>query len=959
MHTPYKSRIELPERFREILNRDPDFLGPIDGVLGDFSIWLGRNQTVFFPEYTDHGIDHVTNVLISACRLINESSWSAITPADVSALVSSVLLHDCAMHITQDGFFELLSGDAEYRASKIGPIERSWIQEFEAFQQEAARWDAARLMSVFGDHYPAELLSGYSSVALSDRQKLMVGEFLRRQHARIAHQIALNGVPGNSAGEAFVPFYRFSQEQSDLYGFLARSHNFGIRFATDLLPPMRRRTYLGTHPPFVMAVLRIADYIQIDAARAPTQILQLRGLKSPVSRSEWAKHHAVLELHQDGDDPEALNVVAEPNSVEIFSGLRRLFQDLQKELDESWALLGEVYGRHNDLKTLGLTVRRLVSNLDNPDNFEKISKPAYIPHEVRLSTASAELLELLVGPLYGNRPTVGARELIQNAIDSVIERSAYIARHGSKESYSPLVEVELEINEHGTSYFRVTDNGVGMTLDTVESYFLKAGASFRKSQWWKSEYVDDAGRSLIKRSGRFGIGSLASFLIGDKISVQTRHFSEETGSALNFDLAIDGALVEISRKPGDIGTTISVGFNSNEITNGLLAKKSEEGISFSDWYMYGHPIVKYRVFDGSEWVERQPKIRLPVHLLEIDSGWVPLDAPSFGDIYWSYTHPILGIQNPHKGFVACNGIFVSELEYRAAFPKLGIVNFQGVCPIRHPILLVDDPEGRLPLNIQRDGLAERRYPFQVELEKSIADVYAREIYLALEMDATPGNLREALEALESRLAPYHYQESVIGLSKKGWIPLDETLLSRFKPNVVAYELLGRADTNSGLSKLDLDNNEELILLPWRHEGAGVYRSVAFVRGILGEALWGEKNFFEHWQSCISGYRFFIRNDVLSSLEKKAILPKFIWRQLKLVLEKDNWSVFDAGDEEFSVEKAKEVIDRIKESDCRLMALVAYHRETNEILTLPELTPFANAWLELPGIEIGGFLGVNR
>jgi signal transduction histidine kinase len=48
--------------------------------------------------------------------------------------------------------------------------------------------------------------------------------------------------------------------------------------------------------------------------------------------------------------------------------LYQLFTDIQNELNHTWAVLGEVYGRQADrkLNRLGLTVRRVKTNLDDP-----------------------------------------------------------------------------------------------------------------------------------------------------------------------------------------------------------------------------------------------------------------------------------------------------------------------------------------------------------------------------------------------------------------------------------------------------------------------------------------------------------------------------------------------------------------------------------------------------------------
>lgn len=498
MSGPFVLEINVPERLKTLAAKETALFGPLNTALSGFSTWLADNKTPFFFDYTDHGIAHVTNVLNSSESIISKRSWPHLSPQDACAIIASVLLHDCAMHLSEEGFFQLLAQEKDVKSNFVR-MERSWNEEYFSFEQEAARWDSAKLMSVFGDTDAPERL--FQSKCLSQRQRLLVGEFLRRHHARLAHEIAISGVPG-VGGEKFTPFGGFTPQVRDLYGFLARSHNLNIRQAADAIPQMQRRMYLGVHVPFIMAVLRVADYIQIDSARAPTQILQLRGLKSPVSRQEWAKHHAVIQLDRFSEDPEALTVITDPPNVQIFVGLRLLFADLQRELDESWAALGEVYGRFDELSELGLNVRRIRTNLDDVQEFELQNRPSYVPQEIRLTTASAELLHLLVGPLYGNRPTVGVREMLQNAVDAVLERSNYLSRHNASESYVPSVSIDVDLSKEGRC-INIRDNGIGMELETLELFFLKAGASFRRSKWWKGNFADENGGGARKKIWSF------------------------------------------------------------------------------------------------------------------------------------------------------------------------------------------------------------------------------------------------------------------------------------------------------------------------------------------------------------------------------------------------------------------------------------------------------------------------
>lgn len=949
MARPFVLKIELPQGIATLVAAESSISGPLHSAVADFSVWLSDNKTPFFYEYTDHGIAHVNNVLRSVESLIPSAVWGLLTPEDGAAMVAAVLLHDCAMHLSTEGFFDLIESVEDERISAIYPKENSWSVEYAKFEQEAGRWDAEKLISVFGDSEPAVLLG--PSKTLSDRQKMLVGEFLRRNHARLAHEIAINGVPGSDRENRFAPFSRMGLELQDFIGFLARSHNMGIREAADMIPRIRRRRYMDVHAPYVMALLRIADYIQIDSARAPTQILQLRGLKSPLSRHEWAKHHAVLELNQLGDDPEALNVIADPKSVQIFCGLRGLFKDLQRELDESWALLGEIYGRVENLKVLGLTVRRLISNLDDVEEFERVGKPPYIPREIRLTTASAELLHLLVGPLYGNRPSVGVRELLQNSIDATLERESYCAIHDSpvEETIEPAIEVEVDVSTPGARFLRITDNGVGMTIDTLEGFFLRAGASFRQSQWWRNEYVTELNDSKVRRSGRFGVGALAAFLIGPTITIVTRHFLDDSGVGLKLDIALDNGIVQISRVPAAIGTSISVRISDDAIAASLLNPPVEE-TGFSDWYVYSRPVVKYRVHKDGEWKERVRRLVLQEPVVDKERQWVEVQSDDFEGIYWSYEHSRPSSTYSTKRYLSCNGIFVTSVPYGTAVPEIIISSENGPFSVEHPTLLVNDKNGRLPLNVQRSGMVDREYPFQSQLTESIADVYARDVYLALSVDPNPVNFPAVVRDLRSRLRKYgtHGRHQLVGLSRKGWVPLERRILGRGVPRAVVMEVVNVTNFDGVLLRLPIDEKVDELRVPFIVDGQSMGVMIAFIRSVMEGEAWGYESPIRPYQALISGMRLFIREDIVEGAQKRGGLPLFLWRQLTVVHCGGGWSVYEVGN---PLPHRGPFDDFIAIADSARSRIIAYcYLDDGELVASDEAahSSFSRAWLSITG-----------
>jgi len=202
-----------------------------------------------------------------------------------------------------------------------GFVDVEWHALWIDFLGEASRFDSRRLLGIFGETEPAHN-PGFDPRNWTSRDKLLIGEFLRRNHARLAHEIALWGVPGPTTkplGLKSVP-----TDIADLSGLVARSHGQPIRSCLGYLKKYDIRNYKQVHAVFLMSVVRIADYLQVQAERAPQQMLQVRQLRSPISQGEWRGHAAVRDIRNTHDDPEAIFVDAEPKDVKTYLRLRRL-----------------------------------------------------------------------------------------------------------------------------------------------------------------------------------------------------------------------------------------------------------------------------------------------------------------------------------------------------------------------------------------------------------------------------------------------------------------------------------------------------------------------------------------------------------------------------------------------------------------------------------------------------------
>lgn len=732
-------RIRPEGHLRTILDQSASLCAGVDSVFSEFSAWIGAAglELPLFPEYTDHGTQHIKNVLTTATSLITESAWPLLTPEDSCVLSLAILLHDCAMHLSKDAFLMLINGGwNDSPGSAFNDC--SWGQTWERFFAEARRWDGQRLNRLLGDTVTqASDKQGQEDLfqyvqrpsEMGDPDKWpskyckFVGEFVRRNHGRLSHEIALRGIPGLTRGGVLSDFV--PRPLADLAGLVARSHTMPLRDTFGYLQSEYRGrvSCLKAHPVYLMVLLRVADFIDIESPRAPASSLLVRRLRSPISVGEWGMHAAVQDVKADEHDREAIYVVATPPDARTFLRLKSLLSTFQMELDVSWAVLGEVYSKQSDLglDRLGLRLRRVRSNLDDGRSF--MEKVSYVPVNAMFRAADADLLKLLVKPLYNNREVFGIRELLQNAVDAVREMREHLGGKatGNQQSITGLMsakqvdtDVYVEVGElqrdladddlvtpRWQYYLEVADRGIGMTAETICDFFLTSGASIRRSEAWLLKFSNENRHSKVLRSGRFGIGVLAAFLLGDRIRVHTRHVEDPTG--ITFDASIEDSHIELRKlaKPHP-GTTIWVRIDKDMFQH----LTSETGRRTWDWYCSSDPSIMRCVSQLDQ--PLKPLYSLPAAGDNPKGHWRVAKHSKYREVHWTYNAKAPG--------VSCNSILVDERwDGKQCFDTTD----DPFLNLRVPKINYYDPDANLPLNILRTQLDDDTIEGDAEITRDV------------------------------------------------------------------------------------------------------------------------------------------------------------------------------------------------------------------------------------------------
>jgi molecular chaperone HtpG len=171
-----------------------------------------------------------------------DSNRRLLRDADAAVIIGASLLHDIAMHLRPDGFLALISNELVFQPlqwfkdSHEGHRgDRPWNELWEEYVREARRFNDRTLGHIVG---PESIRRGWKFQTLPEdmgrweaNHFRVIGEFIRRHHARLAHEIAIYGFPG--LGEGQFPAIGGEEgyllmELADLIGLTARSHGTSL-----------------------------------------------------------------------------------------------------------------------------------------------------------------------------------------------------------------------------------------------------------------------------------------------------------------------------------------------------------------------------------------------------------------------------------------------------------------------------------------------------------------------------------------------------------------------------------------------------------------------------------------------------------------------------------------------------------------------------------------------------------
>lgn len=481
------------------------------------------------PSLTLHDITHVDALWHIASEIAGPDY--PLNPAEALVLGGAFLLHDAA----------------HCRAAFPGGLEELRC---------TTEWRDAAAQRQYGQ---GQLVEG------SEAFQIVLFDTLRVLHPKQARRLAFacwSDQPGETSLHLF-PHDELREAYGYAIGEIAQSHwlhpheleSFARRIvaAPAYLAPANWTVNMLK----VAVLLRVADAAHIDAKRAPRLLLAMNQPQG-ISREHWLFQTRLHQPHCDHERRELLFTGSPFPSGEQDAWW--LAYDAACLVDQELTAADHLLRDHQ----LNRLAASEVAGIRTPEVFSH-HVPTEGWHPVNASLRINDIksvVERFGGEkLYGNKPYLALRELLQNARDAVFACRAI----GGLEDNCGSIEVELEERD-GEDWLHVTDTGIGMSRYVLTQVLLDFGRSLWRDPSLRSEWPGLAA-SGFDAVGRFGIGFFAVFMLGDHVKVITRRYDphpadQESQWVLEFPKGL--ALRSTLRPPQDNeglrrpGTRVSV-----------------------------------------------------------------------------------------------------------------------------------------------------------------------------------------------------------------------------------------------------------------------------------------------------------------------------------------------------------------------------------------------------------------
>ena len=500
-----------------------------------FGPLLDRIHAREMETFTAHDRTHSQKVAHLMWHILGEARRNRLTPPEIALLVLSAYLHDLGMAVSPQEREHFLAQDSDlWSLLDVDSDVKQAMHELRDAPAEPES-DAARQIAV-GRLVQAEeaLLAQYVRERhASETRYAELLSWLEEVHA--TDPVRIPDVPRclSYQGDSFrQPLIRICVSHgTDADSLASRDPEHPER-------PLFRTDYPigGVVADLRMAAvaLRLADILDFDRERTPAILFHylLPGrLTSADDKSvlEWQKHMTITAWHIDDD---AIVYHGQCHNHLVHHAIVQFAKAIQEEIMATLAIF-TVPGQGGVPVELPRRVTAQIHEIGY----------TYVPYQFELD--DARVYQLLMGKAIYDHPLVAIRELLQNAVDACKLKDAMVQL--SDASVAPTTENRITITYDeravpAAPQMSVRDTGTGMDRWVLERYFLKVGRSYYSSSDFNTQRVRLRAANLdFAPISEFGIGFLSSFLLADRVVIETAAWEPMRGEDMQKrTLTIDG-----------------------------------------------------------------------------------------------------------------------------------------------------------------------------------------------------------------------------------------------------------------------------------------------------------------------------------------------------------------------------------------------------------------------------------
>lgn len=415
----------------------------------DSSTMYLKDVRLTFQNYTLHDETHVLNVLDAMAGILGDQI-SQLTVGEAELLILAACLHDLGMVYTEAEAKQCFSHKKQTR--------------------EFLRTSHPELLGCPVEDWPSNIRQDY----LRSLHPFRLPDMLQnKQWRKIFSDGPVEVVPKRC-------IIAVCQAHGEVPEVFTQSCDMEYLEASD------------ADPLFCALLLRLADLLDFDDTRAP-KVLYSYVACNEQSRKEWEKHQSSGGFRFPASPSTArLPYKAHCTNPGIEHTIRDFLDWIDSELNTCMKLQRKCHRDWQRRFPFPQAVLR-----------KEIESEGYVSGDFLMTMDQTRVMDLLTGEQLYDTNDVFIRELLQNSIDATLLRVEMDRDFSLQDSRIDLREWN---DKDGNIWFRIDDQGTGMTQGMLQRYFLKIGNSYYTSQELKRDLRDRGQTGDYQAISRFGIG---------------------------------------------------------------------------------------------------------------------------------------------------------------------------------------------------------------------------------------------------------------------------------------------------------------------------------------------------------------------------------------------------------------------------------------------------------------------